>query len=81
MSEFQAYPAWRFHKTLPARIVQNAAEADALGEGWVERPDQVDVPPPADPPIVPDVEPVPEPEPEPEPERPKRRHHHHKASS
>lgn len=31
---YKPYPAWRFHATLPDRIVKNAEEDAALGPGW-----------------------------------------------
>ena len=35
---YQAYPAWRYHATKPAVIVQNEAESDALGDEWADTP-------------------------------------------
>jgi hypothetical protein len=35
---YQAYPAWRYHPTKPAVIVQNEAESDALGDEWADTP-------------------------------------------
>lgn len=32
------YPRWRYHKTLPGKIVQSAAEDAALGKGWADSP-------------------------------------------
>lgn len=40
----QPFPAWRFHASLPARIVHSMQEADALGAGWVESPAQLPAP-------------------------------------
>jgi hypothetical protein len=33
-----AFPCWRYHRTLPARIVYSAEEEKALGEGWADTP-------------------------------------------
>lgn len=32
------YPSWRYHATLPARIVQNQDESNALGAEWSDAP-------------------------------------------
>jgi hypothetical protein len=32
------YPAWRYHRELPPRIVQTPDEAAALGPGWADTP-------------------------------------------
>lgn len=32
------YPSWRYHATLPARIVETPEESDALGPGWANTP-------------------------------------------
>jgi hypothetical protein len=32
------FPKWKFHKTSPATIVQNADEESALGSGWKDEP-------------------------------------------
>lgn len=34
----QHYPKWMYHATEPARLVQNAADHDALGDEWAEEP-------------------------------------------
>jgi hypothetical protein len=68
MSTYQPYPAWRFHPKHPARIVNTAAEDQALGKGWVDshlkllEPDD-----PVEPAPPPAPAPVPAPVPEPEP--------------
>ena len=36
--KFPAYPSWRYHHTQGAVIVQNEAEAIALGRGWSTTP-------------------------------------------
>jgi hypothetical protein len=36
--EIQKYPAWRFHATDPACVVEDEAADQALGEGWVDSP-------------------------------------------
>jgi hypothetical protein len=33
-----AFPCWRYHRTEEARIVDNLAELEALGEGWADTP-------------------------------------------
>jgi hypothetical protein len=35
---YQPYPAWRYHATLPAKIVATAEEDAALDESWVDSP-------------------------------------------
>ena len=40
MNDKIEYPKWLYHKSLPAAIVQNKDEHDALGEGWFEHPDE-----------------------------------------
>lgn len=35
------FPAWWYHATEPARVVQDEAEAMALGEGWFPSPGAV----------------------------------------
>ena len=35
------FPAWWYHATEPARVVQDEAEAAAVGEGWYSSPDGV----------------------------------------
>lgn len=57
-----AYPAWRYHATLPAHIVETAEEDEALGEGWYNHPGKArvsgeEVPPH---PAHPDVDPTPD---------------------
>lgn len=32
------YPAWRYHRSLPAKIVQTAKEDAALGPDWADTP-------------------------------------------
>ena len=32
------FPTWRYHRTEPACIVNDAAELDALGPGWTDNP-------------------------------------------
>ncbi len=32
------YPKWLYHRTEPARIVQDPAEHEALGPEWAESP-------------------------------------------
>lgn len=32
------YPKWKYHRTLPARIVQDPAAEAALGDGWADWP-------------------------------------------
>lgn len=32
------YPKWLYHKTEPAKIVQNKEEHESLGKGWEETP-------------------------------------------
>jgi hypothetical protein len=45
------YPAWRFHPTLPMKIVQSAAEDAALEKEWVHTPSELLAPKlPPDPP-------------------------------
>ena len=36
--EFQAYPKWKYHATEMARMVNDASEEAALGEGWGDSP-------------------------------------------
>ena len=38
MSDKVLFPSWRYHKTLPACIVQNPEEEAALGLGWRNTP-------------------------------------------
>lgn len=59
----QPYPSWRYHATLPARLVHNAAEDEALGPEWGKVPGaaavaQIQAAPPAPepPPPVPPEE-------------------------
>jgi hypothetical protein len=33
-----AFPSWRYHRELPARIVASAEEDAALGEEWADTP-------------------------------------------
>lgn len=33
-----SYPKWLYHKTEPAKIVQNEAEETKLGIGWADTP-------------------------------------------
>ncbi len=40
----QNFPKWVFHRELPARIVQDAKELAALGEGWAQEPFPVEAP-------------------------------------
>ena len=35
---YQPYPAWRYHPTKAALIVQNEVESDALGDEWADTP-------------------------------------------
>jgi hypothetical protein len=44
------FPKWKYHRSLPARMVNDPEQEAALGAGWADHPDKV----------------VPEPEPEPE---------------
>lgn len=32
------FPTWMYHRTEPARIVQDPAEKEALGEDWADTP-------------------------------------------
>lgn len=32
------FPSWRFHRTEPARIVNDPIEEEALGDGWADTP-------------------------------------------
>ena len=32
------FPAWKYHATEPAVVVNNEAELDALGDGWADTP-------------------------------------------
>jgi len=32
------FPSWRYHASLPACIVADQAESDALGAGWYDSP-------------------------------------------
>lgn len=41
-----SYPKWVYHRSEPARVVEDAVEQLALGEGWVESPADVDAPAP-----------------------------------
>lgn len=60
MKKGTIYPAWRYHRELPAKIIQDEAEDKALGPDWAKTPaafDKLDPPPveahaahPADPP-------------------------------
>ena len=34
----KVYPAWRYHKTEPAVIVNNPDEDAQLGDGWADTP-------------------------------------------
>jgi hypothetical protein len=34
----EKYPAWRYHRTAPAVIVNSPVEDAALGEGWADTP-------------------------------------------
>jgi hypothetical protein len=47
--EIQAYPKWRYHATKEACIVDTPEQERALGAGWADRPDLVDVQPPSEP--------------------------------
>lgn len=47
------YPAWRYHRTLPARIVNDPIEEQELGEGWADRPSAFREPAPEEGPAVP----------------------------
>lgn len=50
------FPAWKYHVTLPAVIVQTPAEAEALGPDWYDHPDQCPAPVayvPLEPPVKP----------------------------
>ena len=42
--EHQHFPKWKYHATLPARIVANYEEEEALGDEWADRPDSVKKP-------------------------------------
>lgn len=44
---YQPYPSYRYHATLPPRVVQSPEEDDALGADWRDHPD-ADNPPRAD---------------------------------
>ena len=33
-----AYPAWRYHRTLPAQLVRTVAADHALGPEWADTP-------------------------------------------
>jgi hypothetical protein len=48
MSEYvyQEFPKWKYHPKLGGKIVQNAEEEKALGEGWYNTPN---FPPPPKP--------------------------------
>lgn len=37
-----SYPKWLYHRSEPARIVEDQVEHLALGDGWVESPADVD---------------------------------------
>jgi hypothetical protein len=41
---YQEFPKWKYHPTLPARIVQNAEEEKALGKGWYNTPNDLPKP-------------------------------------
>ena len=34
----QEFPKWKYHRELPARIVDNAEQEAALGNGWADTP-------------------------------------------
>jgi len=34
----QRYPAWRYHATEPAVVVENAEADERLGDGWFDSP-------------------------------------------
>lgn len=36
--ETACYPRWRYHRTLPARIVATVEDDRALGEDWANTP-------------------------------------------
>ncbi|MGA2857267.1 MAG: hypothetical protein ABSE40_10375 [Candidatus Sulfotelmatobacter sp.] len=38
---YQEFPKWKYHATLPSKIVQNAGEEKALGKGWYNTPAEV----------------------------------------
>jgi hypothetical protein len=40
----QEFPKWMYHRTEPARIVDDPIEQDALGPDWAETPAAFDVP-------------------------------------
>lgn len=44
-----SYPKWVYHRSEPARVVENAIEHLALGDGWVESPADVDTAPTPEP--------------------------------
>lgn len=37
---YQEFPKWKYHPTLPGRIVKNAEEEKALGKGWFNNPNE-----------------------------------------
>ncbi|MGH9517176.1 MAG: hypothetical protein ACRD3P_16030 [Terriglobales bacterium] len=37
---YQEFPKWKYHPTLPGKIVQNAEEEKALGKGWYNAPNE-----------------------------------------
>jgi hypothetical protein len=40
---FQAFPKWKYHATEAARVVADYEAEEALGAGWADRPDLVEV--------------------------------------
>ena len=36
--EYTEYPTYRYHRTLPPRLVNNKPEDLALGDGWADSP-------------------------------------------
>jgi hypothetical protein len=34
----QEYPKWKYHRTLPARTVNDPEQEAALGDGWADTP-------------------------------------------
>ena len=51
------YPAWRYHATQPARIVESVEEDLKLGQGWFNNP-KLESPAKAEPPAKPEPEEV-----------------------
>lgn len=70
-----SYPKWLYNATLPARIVNDPVEHEALGEGWEESPAAFDDEPPPNQTPIEDLPVYPDPGPEimPTPNTPKRK--------